>query len=320
MEDHGEAVEAHAEGEAGDLLGVEEGVATRFADGSEDGGIDHAAAGDFDPAGFFALGFELHIDLEAGLGEGEEVRAEADGGAGAEDFAEEELQRAFEVGEGDVFIDVKCLDLVKDAEVGGVDLIAAVGGTGGDDADGQGFHGLHGADLHAGGVGAEELAIGHVEGVALVAGGVIGGRVQRVEAMPLGLDFGAIGEREAHAAEGAHGEIADLGERMECANTCAGAAREAEIDARDGFGVFGVLQGFFAAGELARDGIADFVELGTDFFFQIDRHITHPGAEGGELAFFAQVVDAEGLQRGFIRQGGEGGEGFGFEGVELCNH
>jgi hypothetical protein len=46
----------------------------------EDGGIDHAAAGDFDPTGFFALGFEFHVDLEAGLGEGEEVRAEADFG------------------------------------------------------------------------------------------------------------------------------------------------------------------------------------------------------------------------------------------------
>ena len=312
MEDHGEAVEAHAEGEAGDLLGVEEGVTASFADSGEDGGIDHAAASDFDPAGFFAFGFELHIDLEAGLGEGEEVRAEADGGAGAEDLAEEEFQRAFEVGEGDVFVHVEGFDLIENAEVGGVDLIAAVGSTGGDDADGQGFHGLHGADLHAGGVGAEELAVRHVKGVALVAGGVIGGRVQRIKAMPLGLDFGSVRQREAHAAEGAHGEVADLREWVQGACARAWAAGETEINPSDGGGIFGVLQGFFACGESVCDGIADFVELSAHVFLLLHGHVPHAGTEGGELAFFAKVIDAEGLERGFIIQRVECGESLGF--------
>ena len=53
--DHREAVEAHAEGEAGDLFGVEGVVLAGCADGLEDGGIDHAAAGDFDPTRGLAL-------------------------------------------------------------------------------------------------------------------------------------------------------------------------------------------------------------------------------------------------------------------------
>ena len=60
--------------------------------------VRRAEAGDFDPAGFFALGFKFHVDLEARLGEGEEVRTETDHGLGAEDLAEEELQSAFEIG------------------------------------------------------------------------------------------------------------------------------------------------------------------------------------------------------------------------------
>ncbi len=62
---------------------------------------------------------------------------------------------------------------------------------------------FHRANLHGGGVGAQQAAVGEVKGVLLVARRMIGGRVQRVETMPLRLDVRAIGEREAHAAENA---------------------------------------------------------------------------------------------------------------------
>ncbi len=60
VEHHGDALDTHAEGEAGDLfgvVGVVRGVelAAFFGDGGEDGGVDHAAAEDLDPAGVFAL-------------------------------------------------------------------------------------------------------------------------------------------------------------------------------------------------------------------------------------------------------------------------
>ena len=131
----------------------------RRVDRFEDGGIDHAAAGDLDPAvgGAEGAGFDVH--LEARLGEGEEVRAEAELGVGAEELAEEEFERAFEVGDADAFGDVEAFHLVELREVRGVDLVAAIGGAGGDDADGRRAL-FHGADLDGAGVGAQEAAVG----------------------------------------------------------------------------------------------------------------------------------------------------------------
>ena len=190
--DHGEAVEAHAEGEAGDFFRIKGVVFAGGVDGSKNGWIDHAAARDFDPTRGLAFNLKFHIDLERWLGEGEEVRAEADWRGGAEHFAEEVFESAFEIGEGDVGIDEKAFELVEDGEVGGVDLIAAVSGAGCDDADGR-RGGFHRADLDAGGVSAEEFTGIKIERVFFVAGGVVGGSVQCIEAMVFVLDFRAIG-------------------------------------------------------------------------------------------------------------------------------
>ena len=82
MLDHSDALDAHAEGEAGDLfgvVGVVSGVdlATFFSDGGEDGRIDHAAAEELDPAGVFALSAAFasaedagDLDVGRGFGEG----------------------------------------------------------------------------------------------------------------------------------------------------------------------------------------------------------------------------------------------------------
>ena len=125
--DHGEAVEPHAEGVSGELGRVEGVVAAALVDGVEDGGVDHAAAGDFDPLGSFSLNLEFDVDLEARLSEGEEVGAEADFGFVTEHGAVEELKSAFEIREADVFVDVEALELIEDREVGGIDFVAAVG-------------------------------------------------------------------------------------------------------------------------------------------------------------------------------------------------
>src|SRR5690606_23811877 len=69
VQDHRQAVEAHAEGEAGHGLRIEKQVAAGLADGAEHGRIDHAAAGDLDPAVLASLGLKLDVDLEARLGE-----------------------------------------------------------------------------------------------------------------------------------------------------------------------------------------------------------------------------------------------------------
>ena len=103
--DHGDALDSHAKGEAGDLfgvVGVVSGVRScgaSLGDGGEDGGVDHAAAEELDPAGVFALAAafaaaedagDLHVG--AGFGEGEEAGEEA----GFDVAAEEGLHRVIE--------------------------------------------------------------------------------------------------------------------------------------------------------------------------------------------------------------------------------
>ena len=71
VEHHGDALYAHAEGKAGDAFGVV-GVVVRvefsafFGDGGEDGGVDHAAAEELDPAGVFALAAAFASAEDAG--------------------------------------------------------------------------------------------------------------------------------------------------------------------------------------------------------------------------------------------------------------
>ena len=89
---------------------------------------------------------------------------------------------------------------------------------------------FHGADLHAGGVGAQEFSGIEIEGVLFVARRVVGGGVEGVETMELVLDFRAIGEGEAHAAEDADRFVADQRERMQGAGGN-GAGGQRDIDA-----------------------------------------------------------------------------------------
>src|ERR1700675_4926718 len=88
---HGQAIDAHAEGEAADFFGV-------VVDEAVDGGVDHAGAEEFNPAGAFAFGASAaacggataaaedagDVELDAGLSERKIAGAEASFYAGAE--------------------------------------------------------------------------------------------------------------------------------------------------------------------------------------------------------------------------------------------
>src|SRR5215210_6197966 len=116
----GDALDAHAPREALDLLGV---VAV-VVDVGVDVRVDLAGAEDLDPALALAqpaaravphvapsVAVEARdVDLDARLGEREEVRAQADVAALAEDRVGEAEQRALEVGERDVRVDREALD------------------------------------------------------------------------------------------------------------------------------------------------------------------------------------------------------------------
>ena len=86
--------------------------------------------------------------------------------------------------------------------MGGVHLVLTVDAAGGDDADGQG-HGVHGPDLHGGGLGAEHhpAVLIKVEGVGPVTGGVALLGVEAVEVELGQLHLGAVQHGEAHADE-----------------------------------------------------------------------------------------------------------------------
>jgi len=89
VEHHRDALDTHAEGKAGDLFGVVGVVGWVYfsalcGDGGEDGGVNHAAAEELDPAGVLALAAAgaaaedaADLDVGTGFGEGEERWEEA---------------------------------------------------------------------------------------------------------------------------------------------------------------------------------------------------------------------------------------------------
>src|SRR6185436_11180580 len=105
--EHGQAIDAHAEGEAADFFGV-------VVNEAVDGGIDHASAEELDPARAFALGASTaagacagaaaedagDVEFDARLGEREIAGAEAGFYSGAEELFDEILDGASEIAEG----------------------------------------------------------------------------------------------------------------------------------------------------------------------------------------------------------------------------
>src|SRR5919206_1853313 len=173
----GDALDAHPPREALDLLGV---VAV-VVDVGVDVRVDLAGAEDLDPAlalaqaaaravrhEALAVAVEARdVDLDARLGEREEVRAQADVAPLAEDRVGEAQQRALQVGERDVLVDGEALDLVELRRVGRV-AVAAVCAPGDHDVERRRGR-LHRADLHRRRVRAQDDVGRDVERVGVVA-------------------------------------------------------------------------------------------------------------------------------------------------------
>src|SRR3954454_12415784 len=211
--ERGDALDAHPPGEALVALGV---VAV-LAHVAEDVGIHLAGAQQLDPA--LALAQRAaravaqepvraveagDVELDAGLGEREEVGTQADVAVVAEDRLRERLQRAREVGQRDVLVDREALDLVELRRVRAV-VVAPVRASGDDDVQRRRVQ-LHDARLHRRGVRAQDDVVGHVEGVGLLAGRVLRRVVERVEVV-----VDQLGLRPLHDAEAeAHEDVLDL--------------------------------------------------------------------------------------------------------------
>src|SRR5687767_39585 len=105
--DHGDALDAETERPTAPHFGIVSDIFKNLR-------MHHSAAGNFQPV-FAHLFHERagEVDFEAGLGVAEIVRAEAEFDFVAEKFFENEFDRAFQVSNGDIFINVKSFDLME---------------------------------------------------------------------------------------------------------------------------------------------------------------------------------------------------------------
>ena len=160
---HGDALHAHAEGEAGDFFRVVGRLL--FRGEGEDRGIDHAATQQLNPSRLLALAAALAsakdaTDLHVGarLGEREERGEEARFDRRTEQRLHGVVERALQIAEGDVGVDAEAFDLMKDGRVRGVGGVVAVHLAGNHDAHRRRLL-LHGAHLHGRSVGAQQQPV-----------------------------------------------------------------------------------------------------------------------------------------------------------------
>src|SRR5690606_34804502 len=142
---HRDALDAHAEGKSRPALGVIPHVEQHLR-------VYRAGAQDFQPAlvaAHPAAGAVAHdalnVHFRAGFGEGKIARAETHR-ALAQKLTRQDRQRAFQVGERHVFVDVQAFDLVEHRRVRGVRIVQAVHLAQRDDAHRRLLR-EHGADL-----------------------------------------------------------------------------------------------------------------------------------------------------------------------------
>ena len=237
MLEHRDPLDAHPEREALVALGV---VAT-LAHVLEHVRVDLPGAEDLDPAlalaqrAARAVGHEAvaaveagDVDLDARLGEREEVRAQAHPALLAEDRAGEGEQRALEVAERDVLVDRQPFDLVELRRVGGV-VVAPVAAAGDDDVERRRVL-LHRPDLHRRGVRAQHHVVGRVERVGLQPRRVLRAVVERVEVVVDEVGLRPLHDAEAEAEE----HVLDLaprgGQQVQAPGGRRGRAGERDVD------------------------------------------------------------------------------------------
>src|SRR3954471_14906045 len=317
----GDALDAHPPREALDLLRV---VAV-VVDVGVDVGIDLARAEDLDPAlalaqaaartiGHVALAVAVEardVDLDARLGEREEVRAQADVAALAEDRVGEAQQRALEVGERDVLVDGEALDLVELRRVGRV-AVAAVRAAGDDDVQRRRM-GLHRADLHRRRVRAQDDVGRDVERVRVVAAWIRQVVVERVEVVVDEVDLGALDAREAEAEEDVLDLAPGLGDEVEPTDRLWRLAGEGDVDAVAGeAGVeLAGLELFRAVLDERLEGLARLVGGLADRAALLGRELGDAAQEVRQLGLAAEIADAELLERRARGGAGDGGLGLG---------
>ena len=186
---------------------------------------------------------------------------------------------------------------MKDGGVGGVHRVGTVNAPRHNDADRQ-LALEHGAHLHGRGLGAQQNVVGHIKGVLRVAGGVVARNVEHLKIVEVIFHLRAVDNLVAHADK----DLFDLVEHQVQGVLVAHRQRHAgrrdvkalllspQLKGGCGNGVLFLLeQGFQFAAQL----VCKLTEFAALLGFEL-AHLLH---DGGELAFFAQKVDARLLKR-----------------------
>src|SRR5437763_11329270 len=210
------AVYAEAEGEAGELFGID-------VNGAQDVRVNHPRPAQFYPARPFAETTARAAALEAGvvglharLGERKIRGAEARARRGAEQTPDELGERALQVSHVRAALDEQALQLEEHRVVRRVGRVASEDPTGRDDAERR-TPTLHRVNLHGRSLRAERQAVGRVESVLRRARRVQFRYVERGEVVELRLDFWAVLDRVAHRDEDVFDALAQKRYRVQVA-------------------------------------------------------------------------------------------------------
>ena len=252
-----------------------------------------------DIAALAATDVARDVHLCRGLGEGKIGRAETHLSALAKELLHEVVQGLLQVGKGDILVDVEALNLMEDTVGAGRDGLVAEHAARGDDADGR-LVGLHHANLHTRGVGAQQHIRGLVdigllvdeEGVLHVAGGMVEREVQGREHVVVVLDLWTFGDGEAEVRE----DLVDVAthDRQRVTGTLHVGGGHAHVEA----GIIAVLalkllQLLF---HLLLNRVLQLVELHAHLLAELGGHVLEVGKQGRDDAFLTQISDAEFLQ------------------------
>ena len=172
-----------------------------------------------------------HVELDARLGEREEVRAQPQSRGRRRTAPGELLERALEVAEREAAVDGEALDLLEHRRVRRVERVAPVDAARADHVDGRRLRSIV-AHLHRRGVRAQADARGDPERVRVGLRGMVVGRVERREVVVVELDLGALGDAIADARRRCPRSRAAT-----CDSRCAHAARDDVARQRDVDGV-----------------------------------------------------------------------------------
>ena len=183
----------------------------------------------------------------------------------------------------------------------------------------------HRAHLHGRGVGAQQFALAvrvRLEEKRIVhfARGMAGGEIQPGEIIIVGLNVRAFGDGKAHVGEDRSQLVHHLTDGMNAsALNGAFAYRQRDVDGFRRKARFKrcILQHAAACAKSVAHLVLQRVDRGAGGLALVGRHFSKCGEQSRNRAFFAKRGQTHGFKRALVVRGGDGGQGLGFELVQI---